>query len=257
MSFENLSYPVIKKVLDELCLKDALHASVICQSWRKILLEYLFETYNPVRYLSDIFPEPKSMLNTFRKTGAILSGSRGLAYFLPSLRHRIVDSDWDIFVPSANEELLHLELQVQSFKIIPREKPQPQPARFTVYNYLNYEKQKVQLVVLKECSFYECLINFHMSIVMNCITGRGAYSKFWKSTFEGRGWTAERLDGHPEYRNEQIEKYAKKGIRLVQWAERDELEYDVFAVYWNEAMGKCLTDEEFQVELAEYTIDLR
>ena len=252
-SFASLEPLIVAEVLDYLTLRDAIQASYVNKASRRIVLKYLSERYNLSQYLS-VFKDPKSLLATFRRTGAILSGSRALAYFLPSIRPFTESSDWDIYVSFPHQETLHKELGKQAFLPIPRSKAQPKPSEFKVYNFRNdCGNVKVQLVVLEPGrSLYQCMMGFHLSIVQNCISGWGCYSMYWGSTLERRGWMAERLDGFPEYQTEMVEKYGVRGIRLVPWAERERTNGVVYAVSWGRRMGdleRYITFGEFKKEL--------
>jgi hypothetical protein len=126
---------------------------------------------------------------------------------------------------------------------IPREKEQRRPDRFNVHDYWNCSKVKVQVVALTATwNIYQCLMDFHMSVVQNFITGWGCYSVHWESTFEKRGWLARRLEGFPEYEVEEINKKRAMGIELVPWKERDlekSRKDSIFVVYWPVSGKDC------------------
>jgi len=254
---EALPIALIAKIFDTLTLRDALHASFVSHGWRSVLNPYLRDTYNIYKYLS-CFLDPKSVLRVFRRTGAVLSGSRGLAYFLPSHRVFTNSSDWDIFVPHPNYYNVHEELLSQGFIFVPRTKPQLTPEHFLVYTYYNAAKEKVQLVALtRERTLYDCLMDFHHSLVQNFISGWGAYSIQWESTFNRAGWMAKRLDPYPKYQEEEIQKYDRRGFRVVRWLDRhlvSQGEQNIFAVYWPMKQSVCgqtyLSFEELELELS-------
>jgi hypothetical protein len=241
---ETLSGSLVSAIFDECSLRDALHASYTSRVWRKILIPYLINTYNLQKYLSP-FHDSKSLLKVFRETGAILSGGRALAYFLPRLR-RFSDAsqDWDIFVPFPNYELVHKEIvSQQGFYEVERTKKQPYEKRFLVHDYLNDENIKVQVVALTpEWSMYDCIMDFHVSVVQNGITGWGCFMLNWEYTFADRGWLAERLSVYPEYQEKARMKYANQGISIVPWTEwkdKNLLARKVFVVLWKQGrMGE-------------------
>jgi len=176
------------------------------------------------------------MLTVFRITGTILSGSRALAYFLPSHRKFTKSSDWDIFVPFPHQQIVHDQLVSQGFLNVERIKPQPKPDRFLVYDYFNAANAKIQLVALKvHWSMYDNIMNFHKSTVQNIISGWGVYSIHWQETFNKSGWLAERLAKYPDYEKQQI-KEAKDigGFTLKEWANTDarKLVENVFVAYY-------------------------
>ena len=228
----------ISQIFNALSLRDALHASYVSRSWNAALSEYVYRTYNPHEYLSS-FTYPKHLLETFRCTGAVISGSRCLSYFLPSLRRFTLASDWDVYVPHPHQHILHEELIFQGCRLTNGDKV-PIPGQFKVYNYVNAANEKVQLVALvPERRLFDCLINFHTSVVQNYISGWGCCSIYWERTFEGRGWTVARLQEYPEYQKTLAEKYSGMGMRIVPWEERERTlsEVNAFTVLWSAKEG--------------------
>jgi len=253
---ESLPIDLIVKIFDDLNLRDALHASHVSRRWNWILKPYLRETYGLTKFLSS-FRDPGSLLQTFRHTGAILSGSRALSYFLPSHRQHTKSSDWDIFVPYPHQDVLREELLSQGCQPLIRTKPSRKPELFSVYDYQNMSNDKVQVIALTtQWNLYKCLTQFHMSVVQNFISGWGCFSIHWESTFAKRGWLAERLEPYPEYQETEIRKMDAKGINLVRWNERDSVKSpteSVFAVYLPRMRNSCshayISLEELENEL--------
>lgn len=233
---ETLSGSLVRAIFNECSLRDALNASYTCRAWHKILLPYLCDTYSLRKYLYP-FHDSKSLLRVFRETGAILSGGRALAYFLPRLR-RFSDAsqDWDIFVPFPHYEMVHKEILSQGFHEVERTKRQSNVERFLVHDYLNDGNTKVQVVALTaKWSIYDCIMDFHMSVVQNAITGWGCFILNWEYTFANRGWLAERLSGYPEYQMKAQMKYANYGISIMPWTDWEDKNLDarkVFVVRW-------------------------
>src|ERR1700738_1200746 len=130
---ETLSSSLVESIFNECSLRDALNASYTCRAWRKILVPYLYDIYSLRKYLYP-FHDSTSPLRIFRETGAILSGGRALAYFLPRLR-RFSDAaqDLDIFVPFPNFERVHKEILSQGFFQVDRTKKQPNEEKFLVH----------------------------------------------------------------------------------------------------------------------------
>jgi len=240
---ERLPPVLIEQVFDELSLRDAIRASYVCHQWRTTLLPYLFDTYNINEYLKPGFPDPNSLLRAFRRTGAVLSGSRALAYFLPSVRVHIGSSDWDIYVEHEHKETIHQELLQQKFIPLERKKPQRQPTQFMVYDYGRNKVDdgngvKVQVVVLVEGrGIMNCIAQFHNSAACNYISGWGAASLFWQMTFDKHGFMAKRLTASVEYRKELKEQYMRRGIRLVEYEIRpkESIVENAFVVYFPSA----------------------
>ena len=109
-----------------------------------------------------------------RETNTVLSGSRALGYFLPSIRKNVQSSDWDFYVPESERATVHQELLAQGYLLTKEKEPRDQ---FTVFDYRNETGTKLQLVCLKSFwTFAACLRNFHSSIVQNVISGLGCYS---------------------------------------------------------------------------------
>ena len=245
-NMESLSESLISSIFNQLSLRDALHASYVCTKWQFALRPYLCNTYDIHKYLS-CFANPESLLRVFRTSGAILSGSQALSYFLPAQRVYTQNSDWDIFVPYPHQQLLHEELLLQGFHPVERTKKPRKPGLFQLFDYRNASKEKVQLVALtSKWNLFDCLMQFHISIVQNFISGWGCGCIHWASTLSGKGWMAKRLDPTPgcseqelreldEYKKGEIRKYGDRGIRLVTWGERDVEERSsdfVFVVYF-------------------------
>lgn len=238
---ETLSGALIGAIFEHCSLRDALHASYTCRAWRKCLVPYLQDTYSLKKYLS-CFREPGGLIRVFRETGSVLSGGRALVYFLPSLRRFSPSSqDWDIFIPYPHYHAVHSEILSQGFHKLERTKEQPYPQRFTVYDYFNDNNTKVQLVSLTaECGLYDCIRDFHTSVVQNGITGWGCFSMNWEDTFAGQGWFAERVAQYPEFQFRERAKYDRKGITIVPWSEWREKgceERKVFTVHWGVVEG--------------------
>jgi hypothetical protein len=253
---ESLPSSLVAQIFDELTLRDAHNASYVSRQWRATLIPYLREVYNVHQYLS-CFPNPESLLQAFRRTGTILSGSKALSYFLPSHRKFTMSSDWDIFVPYPHENLIHKELSSQGFHLTERNKEQRNPEHFLVHDYFNSDGEKVQLVALtSNRNIFDCLMDFHESVVQNFISGWGCFSVHWQSTFDRKGWMAQRLDPYPKYQMDEIEKYDEMGIELVRWGERDAAAYqecNIYAVYLPAKMNGLdhayITVEELKEEL--------
>lgn len=92
----------IQATMDKLPLGDAI---VLKQS-----LPYssaIDQCYNvrkdPVRYLSNTFRYPLTLLSAMFDSGCILSGSRALEYFIPGSCRP--ESDWDFYVPGYKESV--------------------------------------------------------------------------------------------------------------------------------------------------------
>ena len=264
---ETLSESLITKIFNELSLRDALHASYVCAKWQYALRPYLGNTYGIHKYLS-CFSSPKSLLQVFRNSGAILSGSRALSYFLPAQRVHTQDSDWDIFVPCPNRLLLHEELLLQGFRPVERTKKPRKPECFQLFDYRNAANEKVQLVALtSKWNLFECLMQFHISIVQNFISGWGCCCMHSETTLGRKGWMARRLDLTPDhskeeiremekYKKGEISKYGDRGIKLITWGERDMVNCPpdrVFVVYFSGKGKECghayLSLEELEREL--------
>ena len=233
---ETLSGSLVRAIFNECSLRDVLNASYTCRAWRRILLPYLRDTYSLRKYLYP-FHDSKSLLKVFRETGALLSGGRALAYFLPKLRRfSNASQDWDIFVPFPYFQIVHKEILSQGFYEVERTKGQPNEERFLVHDYLNVENAKVQVVALTaERSMCDCIMDFHMSVVQNAITGWGCFILNWEYTFANRGWLAERLSGYPEYQMTAQMKYANYGISIMSWADWEDKNLEarkVFVVRW-------------------------
>ena len=253
---ETLPIILLTRVFHQLTIRDAINASYVSRTLHTTLAPYLLDTYNVPKYLSSSFSNPAGLLNTFRRSGAVLSGSRALAYVIPSIRSHTATSDWDIYVPYPHQLLVHDELVRQGFNAVERTK-QARPHEFWVFDYYN-GGEKVQLVALVQGhSLFDCFIDFHASIVQNFISGWGCYCMHWKTTFDGWGWIANRLDAFPKYRIELVAKEAARGMRLVPWKDRDLEEctqVKVFAVKFPGSGVLCgvqedMTLNEFQSEL--------
>jgi hypothetical protein len=255
-SMESLPFHLIAKIFDDLNLRDALHASHVSHGWNWILKPYLRETYSLTKFLSS-FRDPGSLLQTFRRTGAILSGSRALSYFLPSHRQHTKSSDWDMFVPYPHQDVLREELLSQGCQPLIRTKPSLKPELFSVFDYRNMSNDKVQLIALTtQWNLYKCVTDFHMSVVQNFISGWGCFSIHWESTFAKRGWLAERLKSYPVYQEQVIQKMDAKGVNLVRWNERDSVKCpteSIFVVYLPRLRKSCshahISLEELENEL--------
>lgn len=253
---DTLSNALIANIFNHLNLRDALQASYVSRGWHSMLRPYLGSTYSLYRYLS-CFRDPKSLLHAFQCSGAILSGSRALSYFLPSHRMHTETSDWDIFVPSPYQEFLHQELLSQGFQSVIRTKAPRKPELFCVFDYRNSANVKVQVVALTaQWSLYACLMDFHMSVVQNFISGWGCVSVYSESTFAKRGWLAARLNSFSEYQDEVIREMDVKGIKLVRWKEKESVKCpsdSVFVVYLPRARNGCghayISLEELEKEL--------
>ena len=242
-------------VFDQLSLREALQASYVSHSWHTLLLPYLQSRYCISRYL-DCFPDSKSALKIMRETNTVLSGSRALAYFVPSIRRHVQSSDWDFYVPESNRELVHQELLSQGYSLI---KEKAATEQFTVVNYHNETGTKLQLVCLKPFwTFPACLKNFHSSIVQNVISGFGCYSVYWKTTFNMEGWFGEKMErvDYEEYRAAQAQKFAERGFRMVRWPDRNAEAGQgrhIFAAYWrrkgNSDIMEDLYRDEFEMDL--------
>lgn len=235
---ETLSGALVGAIFDKCSMRDALHASYACHAWRHSLIPYLRETYSLQKYLLGPFRDPASLLRVFYSTGAVLSGGRALSYFLPRLRRLSPSSqDWDIFIPYPQYNVVHSEILSQGFQNIVRTKEQPDEARFTVYDYRNDENVKVQLVALTaEWSLFDCIMDFHTSVVQNGIAGWGCFSLNWEYTFADRGWFAERLTAYPEFLRKEEMKYAQKNITIVPWTAWEDCDLEkrkAFVVPWN------------------------
>ena len=208
---ETLSESIIASIFNELSLRDALHASYVCSKWQFALMPYLSNTYNVHNYLS-CFSNPESLLQVFRKSGAILSGSRALSYFLPAQRVYTQNSDWDIFVPYPHQQLVHEELLLQGFYSVKRTKESRKPELFQLSDYRNASKEKVQLVALtSKWNLFDCLMQFHISIVQNFISGWGCGSIHWTTTFAGK-W----MDGKEIRSNTRSFRRGTSGARKIQ-----------------------------------------
>ena len=135
------------------------------------------------------------------------------------------------------EPLLHSELIRRGFRNVERTK-QDRPSEFWVYDYMDNEGRKVQLVALAEGrAVFDCLMGFHHSVVQNIISGWGCYSMHWKSTFAGWGWMDLRMEDpkFPESKERLVAKWAARAMTLVSWKERDMDECtqpSIFAIYF-------------------------
>lgn len=196
------------------------------------------------------------MLQIMRDTNMVLSGSRALGFFLPSVREYVRSSDWDFYVPESERATVHEGLLSQGYHLIKEKEPRD---AFTVFDYRNETGTKLQLVCLKSFwTFAACLRNFHSSIVQNVISGPGCYSVYWKTTFEKEGWLAEKTEGYGygEYRIAQARKFAERGFTMVRWPERN-VEVGkgrhIFAVYWRDnGVDNTMEDlsrDEFEMDL--------
>jgi hypothetical protein len=74
-------------------------------------------------------------------------------------------------------------------------------------------------------------MDFHNSLVQNFICGWGCCSIHWESSFEKRGWMAQRLDSYPEYQDELVRKWREKGFKLVPWKDRESCNWKSGSVY--------------------------
>ena len=166
---------LISMIFDNLSLRDCLYTSYVSHSWNKSVRSYLRERYSLSRYLS-CFPHPKDLLEVFRKTKTVLAGSRAMSFFLPSQRIYTANSDWDVFAPYPHQQIMHDQLLAQGFFNIERIKQSHHPDRFKVYDFINANGDKVQLIALtQEWNLFECIMNFHKSTVQNFIAGSGAF----------------------------------------------------------------------------------
>jgi hypothetical protein len=232
---ETLPEIPLELVFDHLSLRDALHASYVSRTWHELLLPYLRRRYNVNDYLT-CFEDPASMIKVMRATNTILSGSRALAYFLPSIRRHVQSSDWDFYVTEQDREIVHREFVLQGYFLVRRKKSEGILYPFTLLEYRNIDGETLQLVALHaNITAFHILKDFHMSIVQNCISGFGCYSIFWGTTFRKEGWFAKRLDDFKEYREKLAQKQAARGFDMIEYMWRNHEVSDsenVFAVYW-------------------------
>ena len=228
---DKIPYFLLTRIFEELSLRDAIHASYVSKAWHAVMVQYLYKTFNINRFLGS-FTDAKGLLRAFRRSGAILSGSRAVSYFLPWHRLFTSNSDWDIYVPYPNYHIIHQELLAQGYTHLVSTKPQKTPQDFILHNYLNAKSEKVQVVALTpERSLFECLIDFFHSLVQNFISGWGCCSLHWENTFDRRGFLAKRLEEFPEYEELVIEKWAVRKFKLVRWKDREQVNCRFTNVY--------------------------
>ena len=225
----------LELVFDLLSLRDALHASYVSRAWHELLLPYLRHIYNVNDYLA-CFEDPASMIKVMRATNTILSGSRALAYFLPSIRRHVQSSDWDFYVNEQDSAIVQREFVLQGYLLVRRKESDGKLNPFTLLEYRNIDGETLQLVALHaNMTAFLILKGFHMSIVQNCISGFGCYSMFWETTFRKEGWFNKRLDDFKEYREGLAQKQAARGFDMIEYMWRNHEVSDsenVFAVYW-------------------------
>jgi hypothetical protein len=218
---EKLSDKLVAKIFDAgLSLRDAVHASYVSHAWNTKITPYLRKTYNLNSYLTPSFPDPAALLLTFRKTGAILSGSRAYCYFLPAERVFTAESDWDIYVPYPNFQLVKSELERQGFNSVPRTKRPKHPDLFLVHDFFSPASVKVQVNELTaKWSLHACIRNFHVTVVRNFISGRGCFSMRWGPTFDKKGHFAKRIKAS-EWRDKELRKWRERGVLLRMFKSR-------------------------------------
>jgi len=232
---ETLPDKLTERIFDGLSLRDALNASHVSRAWNTHLVPYLRKTYNINRYFEQAFPQSSRLLEVFRESGTLLSGSRAYTFFLPSERRFTKDSDWDIYVPFPHFNLVKAELERQGFKTVPRNKEPHRPDLFEVFDFVNSSGHKVQANALTAAwNLHACLKNFHTTVVQNFISGRACCSIRWGPTFDKMGYFAKRINA-TEYQEKETRKWNGRGVKLVPFKSRKTVMGDsvsAFVVYW-------------------------
>jgi hypothetical protein len=226
-------------VLDQFSIREYIHCSWVSKGWNALFAPELRSKFNLKQFLTCL-KNPASMMNVLRNTNSFLSGSRAVAYAVPSIRKHIQKSDWDFYCPFHQRETLHNEILSQGYLPDGSNEESVEPVyRFEVSDYRNTHGHKIQLVALHpEWGAFNCVYDFNTSVVQNLITGYGFYSLRWEATFNRTGWFSCRLAPYEEYREKLRWKWGARGVTVLDWEDRDmkvSAKQEVFSVYFQEA----------------------